>query len=98
MAIEVRFAIIFQEDGLDLEGMKEELSQHGTITEIQDDMIIGDEGNIPVKIVYITGTLSDYWSVKFKYNCVENPMQRYVLWPMAGYEERKKAKELFGAV
>ena len=95
----IRFAIIFQEDGLDLEGMKTELSDCGKVTDVQDDEIINDDGSkTPVKIVYMDSDLAGYMKVKIRYNCVENPMQKYVLWPMENYFEKMKAMEMFGAV
>ena len=84
----VNFAFVVQNDGLDEEGLKEELSEQVDVIDIQ----YYDEDTIFI----LKGTLADYWTIKLRYYCLEHPEQKYVLFPMASPEEKRKAKEMLG--
>ena len=78
--VRVRFGIIFKVDGLDLEGVKEDLSKDVTVTEVLDDTLVED--NEPVKVILCDGEFAKYLAVKLRYNCWNDPHQHYLLWPM----------------
>lgn len=84
---EIGYAIIFQVDGLDLEGVSETLSKYGKIVDIYDDILGGDK---PVKVVIIRCTLSNGLRLKWDFNCVSAEDNEYVLFPMENMEEKLK--------
>ena len=80
--ITIRFAVVFQKDGLDETGVAEDVQNvYGfKISEIQDDVL--DE-RIPVKIFFMeTDSFGKYFRFKLDYNCAEASDQKYVLFPM----------------
>lgn len=82
---EVRYAIVFKEDGFNETGVRELLEpKYGKITEITDDTLVADDGDeTPVKIVYMTtpniGTL---FKVQLDLHCVRAKDSPYVFFPM----------------
>ena len=85
-SIVIRYAMVFREDGLDLEGLKETLSKYGSIFDIEDNLF-GDE---PVKIIYIETSLGDSIRLILDFNCVEAEDNKYVLFPMESALAKQK--------
>ena len=81
IGFKINFGIIFKCDGLDLEGVKDDLSKNVTVTEVIDDIIVDD--NEPVKIILCEGSLANYLNIKLRYNCWNDPTYEWLLWPMA---------------
>lgn len=79
----VKFVIVFQMDGLDVEGMKEELNKICTVTELQEDILELSTGKVPVMLYYMDGTLAQFMRAKLRYNCKAALDNNYVLFPMA---------------
>ena len=95
----VRFGMVFQVEGLDLEAMKQELSRYGEINDVIDSEVVGDNGEVtPVKIIVIDSNAVMVGFVRARYNCVSHPKYPYLLYPMMDEEEKRKAEEMFGAV
>ena len=68
----VNFGVVFQEDGLDKDGMREELSGLATIVQESDGTIEDKDGNeVPIWVYLMTGSLADYIGIRLKYNCDE---------------------------
>lgn len=82
---EVRFCMMFKVDGLDLEGVIKDLNKIGTVTEVSDDMLLGDG---PVKLIFITSDFAGFTKVKLKYNCATAEDSEYFLIPMASLEDK----------
>lgn len=82
LKITIKFGFCVQTDGLDVEGLKKDLEEFGTVFEIMDNEIIEDDGSrTPVKIYFIeTDKFLNKMLCKRKYNCVED---NYMLFPMA---------------
>ena len=80
---EVRFCIMFREDGLDLEGVIKDLNKYGTVTGVEDNAL-GDE---KVKLIFVTSDMPAFLRVKREYNCVTADDNRYFLIPMASLED-----------
>lgn len=77
--MEIRYAIIFSKNSLNLKETIEWLNdEYGTVTEVRDD----DD----FVVAYITSSLSQYLMFKLKNNCVEP--REFVLVPMASYEDK----------
>ena len=87
----VTFAFIVQKDGLDEEGLKEELSEKVDVIDIRD----ADEDD-ELRIFILRGTYADFLYIKLNYICLAHPENDYLLFPMGSYEEKRKAKELLG--
>lgn len=81
----VRYVVVFQNDGLNAEGVINDINkEYGTVFD-QEEKALDEE--TPVTLMYIDGSLSQYISFKFAYNCVEP--RKYVLFPMASREDKK---------
>lgn len=85
MVIGVRFGVVFQVDGLDLEGVCEDLKKYGEITEIQDNEL---DDNTPVKIVFIDSDFGKFNRFKWDYNAVSAEDCHYLLFPMESMEAK----------
>lgn len=82
----INFAVVFQEDGLDKDGMREELSKLAKIVQESDGTIENKDGNeVPIWAYLMTGSLSEYIGIKLKYNCEEH---NYMLFPREPMETR----------
>lgn len=81
--IGVKFAIIFQEDGLNLEAVKDDLKRYGEITEIDDDILTLSDGEHPVKVIYMESDFGKFFRLKLDYNCRCSKESNYVLFPCA---------------
>lgn len=79
----IRFAIIFQEDGLNLEAVKDDLKRYGEITEIDDDILTLSDGEHPVKVIYMDSDFGKFLRLKLDYNCKCAEDSNYVLFPCA---------------
>ena len=84
--IKIKFAIIFKKDGLNEESVKNSIADCGVkVTEIDNDDYIDFENNTsePVRIFYCDGNIDGYLKTKIKFNCLSDPEQQFVLWPIA---------------
>ena len=96
--LDVRYALVLQAEELDLEGMKEELSEYGEIHEILDDEIeVEGGGKIPVKVFCMQSSMAKYSILKVRYICAEDKKQPYVLYPIGSWEEKRKMEAMFEA-
>ena len=95
MNIEVRFAVVFQKDGLDLEAVLEDLKTYGEVTGTQDDELIADDGErTPVMLVFLTASFGKFNLFKLKYNCVSAEDSQYVLFPMESIDAKREVMAL----
>ena len=88
--LRVKYAVVFKADRLDLEGLKNTLSDWGEIFEIDDDELLSNDGKekTPVKVVYIDMPFGKAFRFKLEFNCVEAEDNQYVLFPMENYQEK----------
>jgi len=84
MTICVKFGIVFQVDGLDLDGVCEDLKKYGEITEIMDNDLDGT----PVKIVFLDSDFGKFNRFKWDYNAVPAEDCQYLLFPMESREAK----------
>lgn len=89
MELYVKFVVVVQVDGLDEEGFVEAISKYGEVFDREDNEL--DE-ETPVRMFYIDTTFGKYVRFKLDFNCAEP--QRYVLFPMASLEDKRKVEEL----
>ena len=80
--------VVRNDESLNLEGLVEELSGYGEITEIEDNEI---EEFCPVKVIYIDCSMNKWFRLKLDYNCITLADNDYILFPMENYEEKQKA-------
>ena len=90
----VTFVMVFKVDGLDEEGIKEDLEKDADILDVMEDTIgyLDDDGKEilePVKGFVLRAPLEKYLGLRFEYNCYELDGQKYVLYPMAKGEKEK---------
>lgn len=84
MTISVRFGVVFQIDGLDLDGVCEDLKKYGEVTEVQDNELNGT----PVKIVFMESDFGKFTRFKLNYNAVPAEDCQYILFPMESMEAK----------
>ena len=66
----IRFAIVFQEDGLDKDAVRADLSSIAKIVEESDGTIESIHGKIvPLWAYILEGSLADFTKIKLRYNC-----------------------------
>lgn len=82
---EVRFCMMFKVDGLNLQGVIDDLNKIGTVTGVTDDILLGVG---PVKLVFITSDFAGFTKVKLNYNCATAEDNRYFLIPMASLKDK----------
>ena len=83
--MKIRFVIVFQVDGLDLEGLKPDLEKYGKVVDVEyrTDDDLGD-----LCLVTMESSLGDFLTLKVILNAVSPTGQRYVLFPMASWEDK----------
>lgn len=84
--ITVRFCIVVKKDGLDEEGFVEALNEYGEVFDREDNKF--DE---EVRMFYVEAPFSKYIRFKLDFICAE-PF-KYVLFPMASYEDKMKIEK-----
>ena len=83
----VRYCVVIQKDGLDLEGTIEILSKYGTVCEYHD---YKDGDDFDVVVFYMEGSFANLMGIKLGLNCVSAEDNEYVLFPMLNLEEKMK--------
>ena len=93
---DVRFCVVCMKEGMDDEGTRAELSKLCKVVDTFDDTVIAEGiGAIPVRIYVLEGSIGTYAWIKTAYKCAEDPKQKYVLYPMATYEDKEKQERYF---
>lgn len=81
----VRYVVVFQKDGLDEEGVINDINEkYGTVWDREDKELDADT---PVTLIYVDASIGQYALFKRIFNCVEP--RKYVLFPMASLEDKK---------
>ena len=91
----VRYVIVFRKEKLNLKGVLEDLSRYGTVSETQDDELVGED-RIPVTLVYMDSNMVQFALIKRAYHLVPMQDNEYVLLPMENEEEKQKVLEAIG--
>lgn len=91
--MEIRYCIVFNSDGLDRKWIEKDISKYGKIFNVEE---IEDEEDHMTIFYLSTTSIADYTMIKIRYNCLEDPTNRYILWPMAE-GEKEKALEILNA-
>lgn len=82
----IGFAVIFQEEGLNKDHMRKELSNMANLVGESDGTIEDrDHNEVPIWAYLMDGTLSEYLKIKLEYNCEE---YNYMLFPREAFETR----------
>ena len=91
--MEVGYVIIFRTEGLDLEGMLNELKLKGcTIVGVSEDYCT--LGDIPCTTVFLKSSFAVYVGLNLKLNLLEDPNYKWHFHPMESLEEKIKAKSM----
>ena len=91
--MEIKYCIVFNSDGLDRKWIEKDISKYGKIFNVEE--IEDDEDHMT--IFYLsTESIADYIMIKIRYNCLSDPTNQYILWPMAE-GEKEKALEMLNA-
>lgn len=81
----VKYAVVFQSDGLDEQGVINDINEkYGTVFDREDNKLDDDT---PVTLIYVDASIGQYALFKAIFNCVEP--QKYVLFPMESLEDKK---------
>lgn len=86
--LNVKYIIVFKEDGLMKDEVRKDLLNYGTIIKELEDTLEDGEG---VWMVFMDSEFHKYFRIKLDYNCLES---NYVLWPMENYYEKVKAERM----
>lgn len=80
----IRYAIMFQKDGLDREWAKNYLGETGKVIDEIDDML----DDIPIVLYVVESTLSGWLHVKLNLHCVTAKDNMYFLMPMENEQQK----------
>ena len=87
MDMVIRCGVLFKNDGLDLEGVKEDLSKYGTIFDVQE---IELDEDTPCTLIFLEQSFANHFKLKLDFNCATAPDNRYILLPMASIQDKLK--------
>ncbi len=81
----VRCGVLFQDDGLDLEGVKEDLSKYGKVFDVQK---VNLDEDTPCTLVFLEQSFANHFKLKLDYNCTTAEDNEYILIPMASLRDK----------
>ena len=82
--LKIRFGMVFQEDGLDKDGIREELLKVCNVMDESDGSKEDINHNVvPIWVYILEGDFSDYIKIKLKYNCEVNEWLLFPIEPLA---------------
>lgn len=86
MDMRIRFGVVFQQDGLDKDAVRDDLNRMGTVVDESDGSIENKDGiEVPVWVYLMDGDLAQFTRVKLAYNAES---YNYMLFPRKSMETR----------